>query len=232
MLNERAPLPDAVIQILPGRLAVKSHTEVFNPQRWRRELHRRSLPVPTIFEAPGDRSRVSRSDLMIMADAEPTPARALDLLLCSLAWGLGLRASRLTARLDALGKHKDLAASRLMSAWTAVRRHEEVATAYRILADENGVARIPWLGAAFLTKFLYFAEGSDHRPRHLILDAVVARNLRPYAWPDSPTTQWHPLTYSRYCALFDAWAGESSAILERPVWPDEIELAVFRYLRK
>lgn len=230
MLDEKASLPQAVVERLPGRVAVESHSESFNPRRWRSELGQRSLPVPEIFEASGEKSRISRNELMRLADATPTAERALDLLICSLAWGLGLRAPRMTARLDALGANHERASDCLMQAWRTVQVGEDVAAAYRILATEKGHARIPWLGAAFLTKFLYFAEGTQHRPRHLILDAVVAEKLRPFAWQNSPTTAWHPATYARYCALLNAWANEASDLFRRPVWPDEIEFTIFRRL--
>ncbi len=73
--------------------------------RWQRELAGRGLDLPegTLGSVDGW-IRLSRADLLLLADPTPTQRGAMDLLWYSLAWGLGSRAPRLAAQLDAVAK--------------------------------------------------------------------------------------------------------------------------------
>ena len=114
-----------------------------------------------------------------------------------------------------------------MDAWTAVREGRSPQSCYEVLLTDRGRGRIRWLGPAFATKYLYFATGLHRPPACVILDAVVARNLRSLtAWPASPTYGWWPATYGRYCHLVTRWARDASSP-EHPVWSDQIEKALF-----
>lgn len=227
MINPHAALPDEIFAALAGREAVLNHTVIVDTDRWNRELDARQMAIPEYFVGRTGQMDISRTDLLALGAADPTAAKAMELLIGALAWGLGLRAPRLTARLDALAGSKD-AAERLLAAWICVREEKPADEAYKILTMDRGKGRIPWLGPAFSTKFLYFAQGLNQQPRHLILDKVAAINLRPFAWPDSPTTAWWPSTYAKYCTLMGNWAHQASDRAGREVRPDEIELTVFR----
>jgi len=147
------------------------------------------------------------------------------LLYLSLAWGLGTKASRLSPRLTALSKNMDRAPGLLREAWSATRTGQSPQTCYEILLSPKGRPRIPWLGAAFATKFLYFASGANPAPQNLILDAVVAKNLRESAWKASPTSGWWSETYASYCTLLARWAAESDQA------PDQVEMMLFHLRR-
>ena len=110
----------------------------------------------------------------------------------------------------------------------SLRDGNDPKTSYEILTTPKGAGRIKWLGPAFSTKFLYFAQGQAVSPTHLILDKVVATNLHATAWPDAPTSAWWPVTYGSFCALMQAWAAEASNRAGRVVSPDEIEYTVFK----
>lgn len=228
MINTSATLPDEIFAALPGLEALLSHTIAVDADRWNRELATRHMPVPEQFAALSGRIFISRAKLLAIGAADPTAETAMDLLLVTLAWGLGLKGSRMRARLDALAEAPKHSAERLLAAWTCVREENSADEAYKILTTDRGRGRIPWLGPAFSTKFLYFAQGSQHRPHHLILDDVVATNLRPFAWPGSPSTGWWPGTYANYCTLMGNWANQASDKAGREVRADEIELTVFR----
>ena len=227
-MNTSATLPREVLASLPGFEAVRDHTVVVDADRWNRELAARNLPRPQQVAEKSGRIHISRLELMELGAAEPSADSALDLLIVSLAWGLGPRAPRLKARLDALAEAPAQAAHLLLTAWESVRERNPPEKTYSVLTTNRGQGRIPWLGPAFSTKFLYFAHGDSARPTHVILDEVVATNLGPSAWTDPPTAGWWPETYGNYCRLMDNWAREATAELGRDVRPDEVELAVFR----
>ena len=115
----------------------------------------------------------------------------------------------------------------LTEAWRSVRDMGDPEASYAILTTARGVGRIKWLGPAFSTKFLYFAQGVAATPTHLILDKVVSTKLQATAWPDAPTAGWRPSTYGAYCSLMQHWTAEASDRSGRDVSPDEIEFTVF-----
>lgn len=212
---------------ITNRECLLNHWITVDPRRWQRDLHERSLPAAGgQLAASANKLDVKRADVFRLADEDVTDANALQLLYLSLAWGLGTRASRLAPRLTALARNIDRAPGLLREAWTATRSGQTPKTCYEILLTPKGQPRIPWLGAAFATKFLYFASGSDLIPQNLILDAVVARNLRESAWAASPTYGWWSDTYANYCDLMTRWANEANAT------PDQIEMMLFNLKTK
>ncbi|WP_350224933.1 hypothetical protein [Arthrobacter sp. efr-133-TYG-104] len=235
MINENAPLPDDVFANLPGAAAVMSHAVSVDSERWQCALAARHLQPAEGKLGSGERHiSVTRKEVFDLGDQERTAENAFQLLYYSLAWGLGTRAPRLHQRLDSLVAQEEKGGQLLLEAWTLVRDGAPTREAYGTLTSNRGAGRIPWLGPAFSTKFLYFAQGSAARPRHVILDQVVAKNLRPDAWPQAPTAGWWPETYERYSRLLDRWADEATERLEtaRRVRPDEIELTLFRRHRR
>ncbi|MEV8130738.1 hypothetical protein AB0O54_06325 [Pseudarthrobacter oxydans] len=230
MINENADLPDDVFATLPGSGAVMNHAVAVDSARWKRELSARGLPLVQGKLAGTERIAVTRKDVFDLGDRTPTVANAFQLFYYSLAWGLGTRAPRLRQRLDGLAAHQEEAGQRLVAAWALVRDRAPLRDGYRVLTTDRGAGRIPWFGPAFSTKFLYFAQGSEIAPKHIILDQVVSKNLRMDAWPQAPTAGWWPETYERYCRLLCRWADQASVRLNgaRRVRADEIEITLFR----
>lgn len=226
-LDVSFPLPQDHRDRITDRECLLNHAIRVDPQRWRQELRKRSLPAAGgILASSANKLDIKRADVFRLADEAITDANALQLLYLSLAWGLGTKASRLSPRLTALAKNIDHAPELLREAWAATRSGQSPKTCYEILLTPKGQPRIPWLGAAFATKFLYFASGSDLIPQNLILDAVVARNLRDSAWKASPTYGWWSDTYAKYCNLLTRWADEANAA------PDQIEMMLFNLKTK
>lgn len=223
-------MPADIKATLPGPEAVMGQTISVDGARWRRALSERNLPPVSGKLAHSDRITVNRQDVFSYGDQKITIDNAFQLLYYSLAWGLGLRASRLHRRLDNIAAHQDTAGELLAQAWQSARAGAPVKEAYSLLTTSTGAGQIPWFGPAFSTKFLYFAQGYVTQIRHLILDQVVVKNLHKDVWPDGPTGAWFPETYERYCKLLARWAAESSRDpkVSRAVRPDEIEFAIFR----
>lgn len=229
MLNIHASLPADIRTTLPGPEAVMGQAISVDGARWGRALSERSLPPLSGKLADSDRIMVNRQDVFNRGDQKLTIENAFQLLYYSMAWGLGLRASRLHQRLDSIAEHQDTAGELLVRAWESARVGAPVKEAYSLLTTSTGAGQIPWFGPAFSTKFLYFAQGNGAEIRHLILDKIVASNLHKDVWPNAPTGAWWPETYERYCSLLTRWAAESSKSpqVNRTVRSDEIEFAIF-----
>lgn len=229
-LQDDAPLPDVLRQHLAGstRADVLGHDVEVRPGRWMAQTAKRGLPAPVGRFASGDTFRISRGQVLAAADNDITPENAVQLWYAAMAWGLGTRARSFYQRLDGLADDFDTNNALLVDAWAAVRSGAEPQDCYRVLLTEKGATRITFFGAAFVTKYLYFAHGTTTPVRNLILDEVVATNLRPHGWPESHTGAWWPTTYQRYCDLLGAWARDATEARGAPVQPDEVEKAVFQ----
>lgn len=119
-------------------------------------------------------------------------------------------------------------------------RDGDARAAYSSLIQRRG-GRIPALGPAFFTKFLYFAtanvSGEQASPADsrgcLILDARVARNLHAAGWATLPhrgqnfSANWSTETYVSYCDLLHLWATQQTEALGTVIAPDELERALF-----
>lgn len=228
MLNLDAPFPTVLVAALPTAQQVADHSIKVDAGRWRGLL--RSLPLPEAGPVFGDADgwiEMSRRDVASLADADISPDNAVQLLYATLAWGLGGKARLLPTRLEQFAKN-DAAPELLAGAWESVRAGRDPQECYELLLTPRGRARVSYFGAAFATKYLYFAHGTDHAPRNLILDQVVATRLSPYAWPDAPTSSWWSSTYRRYCDLMGSWARQAGDLQAREVRPDQVEMALFR----
>jgi hypothetical protein len=225
------PLPDAVYARLPGagRDTVLDHSIEVNTDRWRRVLDAHGLRPPTGILASGGKVEISRGQVFGLADSEPTAENALQLFWASLAWGLGLKGPRLTARVRTVADDSAGSATLLLNAWQQVRDGADPVSCYRALITKRGAGLIHGNGPAFATKFLYFAQGAGVPPRCLILDAVVAHRLSDELrlWPKAPTAGWYPDTYARYCNLMQRWSREATERSSHLVLPDEIEMTLF-----
>ena len=90
---------------------------------------------------------------------------------------------------------------------------------YACLGD-HGIARLPYLGPAFGTKFLYFCSATSSQPA-LILDRLVARWLRENAGLPLNELRWSVSTYVRYLEIMFGWADELGLAA------DELEVCIF-----
>ena len=91
--------------------------------------------------------------------------------------------------------------------------------AYACLGD-HGAARLPYLGPAFGTKFLYFCSSTGKRPA-LILDRLVARWLRENGGLAFNEVRWSVSTYTRYLETIVGWADELALAA------DHLEVCIF-----
>lgn len=229
MIDVDAPLPIELFAALPGQEAVLAQSVPVNAGRWREAITSRGLPPLQGKLAEPGLTSVSRAEVFSLADREATVENAFQLLYYSLAWGLGSRAPRLHARLDALAADQERAGELLVAAWEKARTGAPAVEVYSVLTTGRGAGRIRWFGPAFSTKFLYFAQGAASVPRYVILDAVVAGNLKA-AWPGASSGAWFPETYGRYCELLANWAEQATDRLggSRKVRADEIEYTLFK----
>jgi hypothetical protein len=69
---------------------------------------------------------------------------------------------------------------------------------------------LKYLGPAFFTKYLYFAGGGAATRPCVILDRVVAANLRARGWDGLRSASWSAVTYVQYCELLACLAREAS----------------------
>ncbi len=228
MLDHDTAFPAQLQHRVPTRQQVLDQPASVNADRWQREVTERPIPaIGGAFQGGTGWLTITRADVFALGDLPINDDNAWQLLYASLAWGLGPKASRLNARLDALSGAAARVGGLLCDAWTAAPGSISTEDCYRTLLTDNGRPRIPWLGAAFATKFLYFAQGSHTSPSALILDAIVAQALRPHAWPASPTTAWWPSTYAAYCVLLQRWAAQATSTMGSQVAPDQIEYLLF-----
>lgn len=110
---------------------------------------------------------------------------------------------------------------------------ERLATVARTLRDDGVLAayglfsrpeecRLAGLGPAFGTKFLYFVQPPEHRPRAVVLDALVGRWWEAALGERLNVIPWSPRTYGRYVSLMEEWSGELECA------PDDLELCIFQ----
>jgi hypothetical protein len=91
--------------------------------------------------------------------------------------------------------------------------------AYGRLGD-HGAARLPGLGPAFGTKFLYFCSPPGTCPA-LILDRLVADWLSEHAGLRLNQIRWSASTYLRYLTAMSGWADEMA------LPADKLEVCIF-----
>ena len=221
-------LPVDLLDGLPSRDQVLAHrADKLSGPRWRTAIAAAGLPAPTGVMATVETFSLDRAQILDFASGEITDENALQLLYLSLAWGLGWKGFRMDSKLSGIGHTDRLTITTLLvQAWEAVRAGAPSQDCYEVLLTPKGRPRIKQLGAAFATKYLYFATGSGI-PRTPILDAVVANSLRPIAWEDAPTTAWWSSTYARYCELLSRWATDASIHTGEPVRVDQVEKMLF-----
>jgi hypothetical protein len=161
---------------------------------------------------------LDRSDLQKLGtSAADDPESAEFAFIAVMAWGFGnvgygpFRTKRILTETPG-------AADRLRSVAEAVARNGAIA-GYRRLATD---CRLRYLGPAFGTKFLYFTQAADRRPRALILDAFVSRWLGRETSHDFGVATWSERTYAEYLDLMHGWAAKLGCE------PDLLEYSMFQ----
>ena len=160
-----------------------------------------------------DRTAVRRACVR----AAVSPADAERSFLAVMAWGYGrvgygpFRVRRLLDAAPSVGAQLQAAASKVAE--------QRPVAAYACLGD-HGTARLPHLGPAFGTKFLYFCSSPATRPA-LILDRLVARWLRENTDLVLNEVRWSVSSYARYLKTMFGWADELA------VAADELEACIF-----
>jgi hypothetical protein len=119
---------------------------------------------------------------------------------------------------------------RVAQAFTDLRVGRKLLDVARTLDQEGpqaayqqmgGESRLPLIGPAFGTKFLYFCDSGRFGRRGLILDRLVAVWLREntHFWVNS--VPWSPNRYGAYLNQMREWAANLA------VEPDALELVIF-----
>lgn len=205
------------------RFLVEGWRERGNPPqraiRWRKAdwmaafpKHQRRLDD---LPAALDRGDVRR----VAVDAIQSPEAAEFAFLVVKAWGEGDNGYGPTRALESL-EVTDQPGRRLQTAAEKLR-DRGAHGAYEAMSD-GGACRIFNLGPAFGTKFLYFAQPREQRPRALIHDKNVGGWLHGHAGFAAWSTSWAPIRYRAYLDQMHAWA--SLLACE----PDDVELCMFR----
>jgi len=149
--------------------------------------------------------------------AADSPADAVRAFLIVMAWGYG-RVGYGPFRVRRLFDTTPTADSQLQAAASKLS-HGGPVEAYALLGD-NGVARLPRLGPAFGTKFLYFCSPVGGQ-NALILDRLVARWLRENTNLALNEARWSVWTYHRYLETMFGWASEVDTAA------DDLEACIF-----
>ncbi|MFF4690465.1 hypothetical protein [Streptomyces sp. NPDC001307] len=213
---------------LPDRDAVLGQAVPFDRARWIPELPDTTWWPAELDSCPivGKWPRVDRRTVFSIARKAGTVEGRRHLLVAALVWGTGTKARSVNRRGQIFRRspRTDIAAqldARLEAALEALG--ERGATeAYWALNNEQ---HIPYLGAAFFTKVLYFA--GHERPagpyRPVILDSVVSRALKDLKTVDAdwPENGWTTDQYTQYLE------GVHDLARRRGVLPDQVEAALF-----
>lgn len=218
--------------------------DAITPAWWQKKLTEAGLadegtPAITFPSRRDDGTPVlTRGDLFTMATAlhlnENDDAAWLRFLWHVLAWGSGTSRRNNQARIEAFSD-PELRKARVEYLREAAEHvwAGDPRGAYNALILP-GKARIPRLGPAFFTKFLYFAGGgsapANGEATCLILDSRVVASLRTSGWESLPSGNynWYTDTYVSYCDLLHRWARElNTRENTRSVRPDEIERVLF-----
>jgi hypothetical protein len=189
-----------------------------------------------------DVPKLTRGTLFDMAgglDADSDDPEWLAFLWHVLAWGSGWsrrnNRDRIHAFVDPESRKERVSLLRDAAKYA---RSGDPRGAYSVLIRRGG-GKIPALGPAFFTKFLYFVsenvsadEGSSDGRRCLIFDARVARSLHAAGWTtlhrgQNFSANWYTDTYVSYCDLLHRWATERTEDWGTVVAPDELERAIF-----
>ncbi|MFF4307807.1 hypothetical protein [Streptomyces sp. NPDC001601] len=215
---------------LPDRETVLGQAIPFDRARWIPVLPDAAWWPTELDSCPlvGKWPRADRRTVFNIARKADTVEGRRHLLVAALVWGTGTKAQSLHRRAQ-IFRHSpgtDIAArldARLEAALDALRKRG-TAEAYWAL---NNKQHIPYLGAAFFTKVLYFAghESPAGPYRPVILDSVVSRALKDLKAVDVDWLEngWTTDQYRQYLE------GVHDLAQRRGVLPDQVEAALFSH---
>ncbi|MCX4426010.1 hypothetical protein [Streptomyces mirabilis] len=209
---------------LPDRDTVLGQAIPFDRARWIPVLPDATWWPAELDSSPlaGKWPRVDRRTVFGIARKADTAEGRRHLLVGALVWGTGTKARSVDRRAQIFLHIPTADIDARLDAALAALREREATEAYRAF---NNNQHIPYLGAAFFTKVLYFAGGESpalpHRP--VILDSVVSRALKDLetVHADWPKNGWTTEQYRQYLA------GVHDCAQKRGVQPEQVEAALF-----
>jgi hypothetical protein len=216
--------------VLPCDLELPDHDTVlgqaipFDRARW--------IPVlpdvawwPTELDAcplVGKWPRVDRRTVFSIARKADTVEGRRHLLVAALVWGTGTKAQLVHRRAQIFVRTSAADIDARLDSALAALRERGAAKAYWAFNNDQ---RIPYLGAAFFTKVLYFAgdESTAGTYQSVILDSVVSRALKCLGTVDAswPENGWTTDQYRQYLE------GVHDCAQKRGVLPEQVEAALF-----
>ncbi|RLV47718.1 hypothetical protein D9V37_16350 [Nocardioides mangrovicus] len=215
------PLTQVHARDLPSQDKVDRQFVRISAAWWERHLVEHGFAPLTLTVRDGHRG-LDRSDLFAIArDATHDP---LPLLWAAIAWGAGSHRRLCLQRIRSVAE--DPARARRLLSEAASASTADPEGAYRALAPDSRPA-IRYLGAAFFTKFLYFAGAGDQAHPCVILDSNVAFGLRSLGETGWPTSGWSASRYGELTTRLRQVAAHLDTA-ERPVRPDQVEYWLFQ----
>lgn len=216
--------------VLPHDLDLPDHNTVlgqaipFDRARWIPVLPDATWWPAELDSCPvaGKWPRLDRRTVFSIALKADTVEGRRHLLVAALVWGTGTKARSVDRRAQ-IFRHSlntDIDA-RLDSALAALQGRGAAEAYWAFNNDQH----IPYLGAAYFTKVLYFAGSESpicpYRP--VILDSVVSRALKNLGTvgADWPENGWTTDQYKQYLK------GVHDCAQKRGVLPEQIEAALF-----
>ncbi|MER6259061.1 hypothetical protein ABT203_05590 [Streptomyces sp900105245] len=212
--------------VLPHDLDLPDHDTVlgqafpFDRARWIPVLPDATWWPAELDSCPlvGKWPRVDRRTVFSIARKADTVEGRRNLLVAALVWGTGTKARSVDRRAQIFLRSSD---ADIDAALEALRERGATEAYWALNNDQH----IPYLGAAFFTKVLYFAghESPAGPYRPVILDSIVSRALKDLktvdaAWPENG---WTTDQYRQYLE------GVHDLAQRRSVSPDQVEAALF-----
>lgn len=197
----------------------------FNPEHWRGHLGDDAFLPPEFATLPVDSDGyrlITRQVVHTIAKRATDPLGALHTYVAAAAWGSGKSPARPRRIFDRTREQAWAVGETLHKAADVLLTSDPV-SAYRAM-DLGGAVNIPWLRAAYATKFLYYVgyartPASDRYP--LILDSNVAIALNRLLELGWNQFGWPAAQYDRYLDIAHDWADEWGCA------PDVVERVLF-----
>ncbi|MFE0546558.1 hypothetical protein [Streptomyces sp. NPDC058891] len=210
---------------LPDRDTVLAQTASFDRARWIPELPDAAWWPPTVLDTcplVGKWPRVDRRTVFSSARTADTVEGRRHLFVAALVWGTGTKARSVDRRAQIFRHSPGTDIDARLDVALKTLRERGATEAYWALNNDQ---HIPYLGAAFFTKVLYFAghESPTGPYRPLILDSVVSQALKDLkaVGADWPENGWTTDQYRQYLE------GVHHLAQRRGVLPDQVEAALF-----
>ncbi|MFD7379005.1 8-oxoguanine DNA glycosylase OGG fold protein [Streptomyces mirabilis] len=209
---------------LPDRDTVLGQAAPFDRARWIPELPDAAW-WPTVLDScplVGKWPWVDRRTVFSIAPKADTVEGRRHLLVAALVWGTGTKTRSVDRRAQIFRHSPGTDIDARLDAALETLRERGATEAYWALNNDQ---HIPYLGAAFFTKVLYFAghESPTGPYRPLILDSVVSQALKDLKTVDAdwPENGWTTDQYRQYLE------GVHDLAQRRGVLPDQVEAALF-----